>query len=236
MLYADPIAAEGSLRLHEHVCLESGELLDVARPLHACPGPRYTFVSPGRGCETEFAFSADHRLTVRLRSPKQVPRKHFLDLRFVDPATVAVRRIAWRLWQASAGLGAIGVLVHALVPALAGPAWQAFALPATIGLATAAVCVALVAICRTREIVELRSLHGGARLVGITGGLGSARDTAQFAAELSRRVEAARGQTMQTKQQFLRDEMREHHRLWQEGVLSDRVYESSKRRILRAHD
>ena len=66
MLYADPIAAEGSLRLHEHVCLESGELLDVARPLHACPGPRYTFVSPGRGCETEFAFSADHRLTVRL--------------------------------------------------------------------------------------------------------------------------------------------------------------------------
>ncbi len=69
----------------------------------------------------------------------------------------------------------------------------------------------------------------------ISGNLGCSRSLESFMAELGRRSEAARSQVAQSKQQFLRDEMREHHRLWSEGVLPDAVYDASKRRILQAH-
>jgi hypothetical protein len=105
-----------------------------------------------------------------------------------------------------------------------------------VTFAVAAVCFGLVGVLRTRDVVELRSVHGDAPLAGIAGRLGSARAAGSFVAELAQRVKAAVAQSAQSKQQFLRDEMREHHRLWSEGVLSDAVYEASKLRILRAHD
>jgi hypothetical protein len=109
-------------------------------------------------------------------------------------------------------------------------------LPAAAAFVMVALCVTVVALLRTRDVVELRSAHGAAHLAGITGRLGSARASDSFVAALASAVETARAQFSQSKQQFLRDEMREHHRLWKEGVLSDAVYEASKRRILQAHD
>jgi hypothetical protein len=53
---------------------------------------------------------------------------------------------------------------------------------------------------------------------------------------LSRRVADARARAPQSRQQFLRDELREHRRLFEEGVLPEPVYEAGKQRILKAHD
>jgi hypothetical protein len=92
-----------------------------------------------------------------------------------------------------------------------------------------------VALRRTTESLQLRSVHGHAALVSVTGDLGCARRYRKVFAVLSRNVNAARLARPQERPQFLRDEMREHFRLHQLGVLSNKQYEASKARILAAH-
>jgi hypothetical protein len=48
-------------------------------------------------------------------------------------------------------------------------------------------------------------------------------------------INAAKAERPQERPQFLRDEMREHHRLRELGVLSEEQYEQSKARILASH-
>jgi hypothetical protein len=67
------------------------------------------------------------------------------------------------------------------------------------------------------------------------GGIGSTREGKQFFIELIKSINAARLERGQPKQEFLCDTLREHHRLWQLGVLSEREYERSKARILAQH-
>ena len=92
---------------------------------------------------------------------------------------------------------------------------------------------------RHREAVELDvSLLSTAWWAGgasVTGGIGSARDGKSFFVELIKDINAAKAARPQERPQFLRDEMREHHRLREIGALSEEDYEASKARILRAH-
>lgn len=219
----------------EHICLESDEPVVAARPCATAGGPTLKVVSNLRGCETELTIGGDHRLAIRSRRRRQPLRQYVVDLRFVDAEPVVERRVAWRCWQATAALAALGALWYWPGPQLSDPVWQQAGLQASIGLLTAALCTGLFAWYRTRETIELRSRHGGALLAEVTGSLGCSRAAGDFIAEMGRRIEAARSQAGQTRQQVLRDEMREHHRLWNEGVLSDTRYDASKRRILQAH-
>jgi len=52
---------------------------------------------------------------------------------------------------------------------------------------------------------------------------------------LQQHIEAARIASWEDKPQFLRDELRVHYRLWEEGVLPEDIYEASKQRILAQH-
>ncbi|MCE3285245.1 MAG: hypothetical protein K0R70_1501, partial [Steroidobacteraceae bacterium] len=218
------------------ICLESEEVVVAERPLAVRSGPTFRFESRLPAAEMEFTFSTDHRLTVRSHQPRRRVCKYVVDLRFVDPGAIVGRRIAWRWWQGAAVLAVLAALSQWLPAQLGDAHWQQATWPAAVALAVAAAGLGLVGLLRTRHVVELRSVHGGAPLAGIAGRLGGPRADGSFAAELAQRVDAALAQSAQTKQQFLRDEMREHHRLWSEGVLSDAIYEASKLRILRAHD
>jgi hypothetical protein len=105
------------------------------------------------------------------------------------------------------------------------------------GVVVMAISIAavFVALRRTTESLQLRSVHGNAALVSVTGDLGSARRYKKVFAVLSRNINSARLARPQEHPQFLRDEMREHFRLHQLGVLGKREYEASKTRILAAH-
>jgi hypothetical protein len=116
-----------------------------------------------------------------------------------------------------------------------GPNWVPTTLPVSIGLLVAALCVGVLALYRTHDTVELVSVHGRAVLVAITGNIGCSRATGAFTADIVRRIDDARAQLRQSKPQFLRDELREHRRLFEDGVLAEADYEAGKRRILRAH-
>ena len=88
---------------------------------------------------------------------------------------------------------------------------------------------------RTVESLEFVSVHGGATLISVVGGIGSARAGKQFFVELIKSINAAKAARPQERPQLLRDEMREHHRLRELGVLSEQQYEQSKARILASH-
>jgi hypothetical protein len=85
------------------------------------------------------------------------------------------------------------------------------------------------------ESLEFISVHGGATVLSVVGGIGSARSGKDFFVELIRSINAAKAERRQDRAQFLRDEMREHHRLRELGVISEEQYEQSKARILASH-
>ena len=219
----------------EHVLLESEEPAVAARPATTRSGPVFSFLSRLRGCETELSFSTDHCLTVRQGRPGRMTRAYLIDVRFVDASATAELQVAWHCWLATALLVALSAIGLWHASQWIDPRWSRIGQLASTIAATASACVGLLGLYRTRVVIELHSVHGAARLVEVVGDPGSARDARSFVAELARQVEAARRLRARPLQQFLRDEMREHHRLWSEGVLSATAYESGKRRILAAH-
>ena len=194
----------------------------------------YSLVSRAHGCATELSILEGHHLGVRCLRPDGKSHEYQCDLRFVSPAPVRVHRIA-RAWLA---VGIVLALVGAGALAVAWSASGPESLAALIGglLGLSASVLALIACARrTTESLEFRSVHGSAALVSVTGGLGSTRGDNEFFTELSRDIEAAHLETTQPRQEFLCDQMREHHRLHVAGVLSASEYEASKARILAAH-
>lgn len=93
----------------------------------------------------------------------------------------------------------------------------------------------LVAIYRTTETVRLLSSVGAARLLDCTGGLGTLRGLRRFMAKVTAHIRLAAEARRRTKAAHLRDEMREHVRLREIGVLGEPEYESAKARILGKH-
>jgi hypothetical protein len=219
---------------HIHIEAEPGS---VAAPTpHRLRKVRtsYLLKSSLRGCETEVSILEDHFVSVRTVRPDAQPRKYEVDLRFANPKPVRVRTISWfwfslascmallaagGLWAtwADAGRGSSPIFLAALVTLLASAG-------ATIMF-----------LRRTVESLEFVSAHGGVTLVSVVGGIGSARAGKRFFIELIKSINAAKATRRQELPQFLRDEMREHHRLRELGVLTEQQYEQSKARILASH-
>jgi hypothetical protein len=155
-----------------------------------------------------------------------------LDLRFVHTPRLS-RHIAWRWLSASLGLIVTAALAvnHAAGP----PWWRLHWLSVCGALALAAGAATLVCLYRTTESVRLFSTYGAARLLEFTGGLGTLRALRPFLAKLAAHTQLASTARRRTKAEHLRDEMREHQRLRETGVLSASEYEASKARILAQH-
>lgn len=162
-------------------------------------------------------------------------RDYVLDLRFIDGSLRARRHIPW-IWillnLALASVAALGV--WQLVSSTALFWWQHRLLlgATTLGLTA---CCGLVSAWRTTESLSLRSVHGGATLLEFTGSLGTLRSSRKFAAKLAAHIQFACAHRRATRAEHLRDEMREHFRLKEAGVLSREQYEASKSRILDQH-
>jgi hypothetical protein len=194
----------------------------------------YSLSCRPNGSFTALSILEGHYLGVCSLEPSKEPLKYQIDLRFADPTPVRSRRLPWFWLLAAASFGAFayGALRAALS---AGNTLQSSGMIGGL-VATAISIVALyVTVRRTTESLQLRSVHGHAALVSVTGDLGSARRYNEVFTVLSRNVRAARLARPQERPQFLRDEMREHFRLHQLGVLSEKQYEASKARILAAH-
>jgi hypothetical protein len=194
----------------------------------------YLLKSRLRGCETEVSILEDDFVAVRCVRPDSQPCTYELDLRFADPKPVLVRSISW-FWLALAACMALLAAGGIWSTWRSGDHWLNPLFLTALLTMLGAVGASVMFLRRTVESLEFVSMHGGATLVSVAGGIGSARSGKRFFIELIKSINAAKAARPQQRPQFLRDEMREHHRLRELGVVSEEQYERGKRRILGSH-
>jgi hypothetical protein len=216
---------------HIHIEADPGGVAAPAAIRRRKVRSSYELKSRLRGCETAIAIHDDHFVAVRTVRPDAEPRKYEVDLRFANPKPVRVRSISW-FWLALAG--SLALLAMGGLWASWG-SWRSPILLTALLTLLAAAGAALLFLRRTVESLEFVSVHGGATLISVVGGIGSARAGKQFFVELIKSINAAKAARPQERAQFLRDEMREHHRLRELGVISEEQYEQGKARILASH-
>jgi hypothetical protein len=218
----------------EHIVLESDErrvpALRTARKVHS----RLRVQSSVRRRASELALIDYCYLSVRTWRSRSPDAQYVLDLRFVDPALRLSRHVAWRFLAASAVLAVLAVALAWRISASSTPWRHEWLLPLG-GLFGLAVCAALVGLYRTTKTLVLFSVSGRARLLELTGGVGSFRAMRSFSRTLAAHVRIASARRRRSRAEHLRDEMREHLRLKEAGVLSEKDYEMSKARILAKH-
>jgi hypothetical protein len=211
----------------EHISLESApeeqsRSVESKKPRKVID--QFVLKSGVRGMSTELRLLEDYWLSVHSIRPRSEPRKYLVDLRFVNPKPNRIREISWSWLAAGVALLLIGV----------GAAWlSGFAIAA--GGLVASAATLFIAYLRTTESLTFTSVHGGAVLVSITGGLGSCRKAKHFFVTLMKHISVARTKATQQKQQYLREEMREHSRLKELGVLTEEEYETSKQKIFASY-
>ena len=216
---------------HIHIEADPGVVAAPAALRRRKVRASYALQSRLRGCATELAIHDDHFVAVRTVRPDAEPRKYEVDLRFASPKPVRVRSISW-FWLALAA--SLALLATGGIWASWGHWTSPILLTALVTLLAASGAMILF-LRRTVESLEFVSVHGGATLISVVGGIGSARAGKQFFVELIKSINAAKAERPQERPQFLRDEMREHHRLRELGVISEEQYEQSKARILASH-
>jgi hypothetical protein len=217
----------------EHILLESDlrqvpELRD-ARTVHA----RIEFRSRLRRRVLQLEIIDYYYLSVRSHS-RTMPLEYVLDLRFVDVPR-RLRHIAWRWITFSLLLIALASGIASRIDVSATPWWQHYWLPLCVTAILVWAFATLMSVYRTTETLSLFSIHGAARLLECIGGLGTLRIFRLFMVKLAAHIRLAAGARRHTKAEHLRDEMREHLRLKEIGVLSAAEYEKAKLRILGEH-
>ena len=214
---ADAGATTSELMSAEHVYIESevSEIPDPRKVRNVQASLR--LLSRWRGCITTLDIFEKRFLAVCSKRPRATLRHYAIDLRFVDPTPERRRHVPWWMKRSS-------------LPFSENP-W----LPALALIVSATVCTALLSTYRMTETLTFFSVHGRVRLFDVVGGLGVFHAARAFEAELHSHVQRASAIRGATRAQQLRDEMREHYRLQQHGVLSMPEYEQSKTRILQQH-
>jgi hypothetical protein len=223
------------MRATEHILLESDERtvpeLRRARKIHS----RLHVQSTVRRRSTELALIDYYYLSVQTGRPGRPVSKYVLDLRFADPKLRLSRHIAWRWMTASAVLATLAVGIASWIHASSSPWWRHEWLALFGALVGLAVGAAFVGFYRTTKTLAVFSVNGQARLLELTGGVGTFQAIRRFSKALTAHVQASITARRRSRADHLRDEMREHLRLKEAGVLSEQEYETSKRRILARH-
>jgi hypothetical protein len=221
----------------EHISIESepGSFLSTGSHRRRGILSSYALVSRLRGCKTELSISEDHYLSVNAVRPNQEPLRYEVDLRFANPKPLRVRHISWFWFCLALTLGLLGVGALWLRPLGPQAPWLDPIFLTALVTIGAALGAGYLFVRRTTEALEFTSAHGGATLVSVLGGIGSARSGKRFFIELIKNINAAKIARPQPRAQLLRDEMREHSRLRELGIISQEQYEQSKARILASH-
>jgi hypothetical protein len=162
-------------------------------------------------------------------------REYVLDLRFIDRSLGLTKHFPWRCMALTLALAMAAAFSAWHIGSSPAPWWQHKWLPMCATIFALTACASLVCAWRTTETVALRSVYGRATLLEYTGGLGTLRMAHQFTHKLAAHIQLAIAARRLSEMEHLRDEMREHFRLKEAGVLSQEQYEASKGRILARH-
>jgi hypothetical protein len=162
------------------------------------------------------------------------PHDYWINLAFLDPRPV---RRADRFWSRfSTTLALLTTVAVALTywqsTIALGPV-QAMTI-ATLSAATLA--SAINALCRYYSRCAFLTTHGRAPVLWLSSRKPNRRQVSEFIQHLHRAVARAKADRVDVvRGHHLRDEMKEHRRLHNAGVLDDRQFQVARRLILEAH-
>ncbi len=219
----------------EHILLES-DVRDVphlqsARKAHA----RLGLDSRLRRRAVQLEIIDYYYLSVRSWRSRTLLAEYVLDLWFVDAKPRLSRHVAWRWMTGALTLFVLTWAIAARVGPFGSRALENHWLTLCITASGAAAVTVLTCAYRTNETIALYSGIGRAKLLEFTGGIGTLRAARTFLTKLAAHTQLATAARRASKAEHLRDEMREHFRLKEIGMLSLEGYEQAKARILGQH-
>jgi hypothetical protein len=188
----------------------------------------FHIVNRSHGLQTEMILFEGGWLSVREHRSSKPGVARMINLRYVDPAPQINRYFARHALVASAALAAAALCAAILAIFSIQPVFTVSA--ALVSLIAAAVAFATCAY-KTRKTVLFVTRHGRAPVISLMATLGSFRAMRQVVPRLIEAIEAAADEKS-LGNQGLRAEMREHYRLRECGVLTERVCAQSTQRIL----
>ncbi len=190
--------------------------------------------NPSRGIHIEIAVGNDARLYVHDRA---VRHNHQFDIALtcLDPEPQKQLRIATN-WAYAAGTALLITLVHYLIAQTTLSAYIPYSLlPAMILTGAFAIVFLLGLVYKSRYQYCYRTRHGEVELVRLLYGRPSRDRFRDFLARLSGSIRSAQRKQGNDTHDVLANELREHRRLMEAGIISHRIYENAKTKILANH-
>jgi len=169
-----------------------------------------------RCCRSEFTLFNNHRLSVKTQGFMQNARNHTIDIGILDPQPRRSLKICWS-----------NLLIFV---ALCGAAWffTSIILGACAGLSL------IVAIYRSHDRLVFYSQYGRAPLVVLFNRSPDRMTLGSFTDDLVQHINDARTRCPGANES-LREELKAHRRLMEEGGISSKRYDIVKQRILSQH-
>jgi len=228
--------SEAAVRQAEHISLQSETVETRAKPVARKTIVKYQLRSRARGSQTRISILEGQFVAVNVKRSRTAEQEHTVDLRFVDPRPVGIRKVVWPMVYAAIAITLLAIAAATFAIGFATPQQRILAVPTAIVLATFTVSSYLLCLYFTTESLLFVSVHGRARVIAITGGLGTTRAARQCAVDIVKHITLARKLSKQTRQTYLRDEMREHTRLYESDAITEEQYNDAKTRILQSHE
>ncbi len=213
---------------HEHVFLVSDELEDVAPS--SIDEELVQATAEGRLEISLFngAYAAVHQRASRGRT-----RDYWLNLAFLDPEP---RRMQERTWVFAAGVLTLTALCAWVLEktVLSGEAAAGMQMLVPVALLAAAGTLA-VGLHRYFNSLHFLTRHGRVPVLKLTANSPDRKALGRFVQKMAAAARAAHDRRIVVPTHYLRDEMKEHRRLREGGILDEKHYEAAKTRVLAAH-
>lgn len=223
-------ASMASSMYEEHICLASDEVEEAAELV---PTTTEAVLEQTCGkCRRRLVLFNGSYLGVSTSGPRSKAGEYNLKLAYVDAAPVRhVARVYWAIFVATAVPGAALMVVQSMAGNPLGLAW----LVADALLLAAAIWSLVVALHRYFDRLDFLTRHGRVRVLEISRSRPDRRRPRAFIERLKTAIRQAQLKGPPAHGHYLRDEMREHRRLLEQGVVPTEKFEIAKALILRAH-
>lgn len=168
-------------------------------------------------------------LRVREWQRKKKTNEYLLGLRFLKPSFSTSRYLPMRVLHVAAGL--LGVAVLSALVAWLSP-WSAVFVPVAVVGGTGALIAAMLFLYLAHEKTMFETSSGHAIVLTLLGTADALKRCRSVAPKIVAAIERAHASNIQSASDYLRQEMREHYRLREVGVIDHDDCSLATRQIL----
>ncbi len=202
---------------------------EAARDTHHPVAQHFNLNNRAHAQAMELVLFEDGWLSIRQHLKIEHGRAGLIDLQYLDPEPEITRTDSPQVRQALFGcLG--GALITALLAALS--ILENFMMPLSALLWLCSLVLFCVHSYLAQERVVFFTRYGRAPVVALFATLGTFREMRRLVPALKKAIGEAQPDTDTPREQIMQSEMREHHRLQENKIISQLMYQQSLQRIL----